>query len=108
MELPPVIVTTGTGLTVIVTLVSFEHAPLLTVTIYVVVLAGVAVTFAPVVALNPAAGVHEYVAPPPAVRLTGVPAQTVDEGLIVGTGVGFTVIVILSFTLHELLLTLTV
>ena len=53
-------VTVGKGLTVTVTVAVPTH-PLteVPVTVYVVVAAGVAVTEAPVVALNPPAGAHE-------------------------------------------------
>ena len=61
------------------------------------VVPGFAVTAAPVVALKPVAGVHEYVpvAPaPPAVRTVDEPAHMdTGEGLIVMVGRGFTVTV---------------
>jgi hypothetical protein len=50
--------TTGGGLTVTVTCAVAEHPPDVPVTVYVVVLAGFAVTEEPVVALNPVAGLH--------------------------------------------------
>jgi hypothetical protein len=50
--------TVGVGLTVITTVAILEQVPVVPVTVYVVVEVGVAVTVAPVVALNPAAGAH--------------------------------------------------
>ncbi len=50
------IVTTGVGLTVTVTVATHGLHPPVPVTVYVVVTAGLAVTLAPVVADNPAAG----------------------------------------------------
>jgi len=50
--------TVGVGLTVTVTLAEFPQSPVVPVTVYEVVTAGVAVTGVPVVALNPVAGLH--------------------------------------------------
>lgn len=49
-------VTTGIGLTVTVVVAVLEQAPFVPVTVYVVVVVGLAVTVAPVVADNPVAG----------------------------------------------------
>ena len=67
---------TGGGFTVTVTCAVAVHPFLVPVTVYVVVLVGVAVTLAPVVALNPVAGDHAYeIELPDAVRLTLCPWQ---------------------------------
>ena len=52
-------VTTGIGFTVTVTCAVAVHPFASAVTVYVVVEVGVAVTLAPVVALNPVAGLHK-------------------------------------------------
>ena len=56
------------------------------VTVYEVVAAGVAVTVAPVVALKPVDGDHEYVVAPEAVRDVLTPAHTAASppALVVG------------------------
>jgi hypothetical protein len=51
-------VTTGRGFTTTVTVAVPEQAPVVPVTVYVVVVAGLAVTVAPVVADKPVAGVQ--------------------------------------------------
>jgi len=77
--------------------------------VYVVVEPGVAVTFPPVVALKPVAGLHVYVTPPDAVRFTLLPLQIVAEvGATVIVGEGLTVILTLVSFEHEPLLTVTV
>jgi len=53
-----VTVTVGVGVTVIATIWVSVQDPLVPTTVYVVVVAGVAVTLAPVVALRPVAGLH--------------------------------------------------
>jgi hypothetical protein len=53
----------------------------------VVVVAGEAVTEAPVVALNPVAGDHVYVFPPVAVRVADCPGQMVAEFTVIGVKV---------------------
>lgn len=59
-----------------------------------VVTVGLAVTVAPVVALNPVAGDQEYVFAPFAVRLVLLPAQMEGAaGFTVTVGKGFTVTV---------------
>jgi hypothetical protein len=53
------VIAVGVGLTVIVMYLIFIHPEgLVAVTVYVVVVVGVAVTVAPVVALNPVAGLQ--------------------------------------------------
>jgi len=82
------------ALTVTTTVLVALHVPLVPVTVYVFVVAGLAVTAAPVVALNPVAGLHEYVVAPLAVRLTGLPPEHIvaEGGVTVTVGVGLTVI----------------
>src|SRR2546430_2603275 len=58
------IVIVGFGDILIVTVVVPEHAPLVPVSVYVVVTEGLALTLAPVVALNPVAGPQLYVVAP--------------------------------------------
>jgi len=66
--------------------------------VYVVVVAGLAVTVAPVVALSPVAGDQLYIAAPLAVKGVLVPVQIVTEGQEI-TGVGFTVkVAVVVFT----------
>ena len=66
----------GKGLTVTVTVdVPVQPFAPVPVIVYVVVAVGLAVTVAPVVALNPVAGDHAYVLAPLAVTLTDPPAQ---------------------------------
>lgn len=62
------------------------------VTVYVVVVAGLAVTGDPVVAESPPGGVHEYVVAPVASNEAEDPAQIVSE-FTATTGFGFTVTV---------------
>src|SRR5262249_25466852 len=78
-----VIDTTGGGLTVTVTCAVAEHPPDVPVTVYVVVLAGLAVTEDPVVELNPVAGDQVYVVAPLTVRVAGWPMQAETLGEIV-------------------------
>lgn len=74
--------------------VSLHPLPLVPVTVYVVELAGLAVTVVPVVALKPVAGIHVYVVAPLAVILVELPEHIVGEtGVAVTVGVGLTVIV---------------
>lgn len=49
--------------------------------------AGDAVTLAPVVALNPVDGDHEYVLPPVAVKVADAPGQIVAEFTVMGVKV---------------------
>jgi hypothetical protein len=88
--------TVGKGLTVTVTVVVFVQPEAdVPETVYVVVEAGLAVTEAPVVALNPVDGAHEYVLPPEAVNVPDNPEQIeIGEEAIVGNGL--TVIVAIA------------
>ena len=83
-------VITGIGLTVTTDVAVFEHPEAIPVTVYVVVVEGLAVTVAPLVADNPDGGDQEYDVPPLAVSVAGEPAQMVSE-LTVTTGSGVTV-----------------
>jgi hypothetical protein len=67
---------------------------LVPLTVYVLVVVGLAVTVAPVVALSPAAGLQVYVTAPEAVKFTVPPEQNVvaPDGVIETVGVAFTVI----------------
>lgn len=62
-----------TGGTVMVTVVVELQAPVVPVTVYVVVIVGEAVTLVPEVPLNPKGGVHEYVLAPLPVKVTLAP-----------------------------------
>lgn len=87
------------GLTVTVTLAVFvQPEALIPVTVYAVVVVGFAITTAPVAALSPVAGDHEYDVPPPAVSCTAPPLQILSEvaGVMVMVGFGFTVTVIFA------------
>ena len=84
----------GNGFTVRVMLcVLVQPEELVPVTMYVTVLPGLAVTLAPVVALNPVAGDHAYVLAPETFRVVVFPAQMVFVPEIVSVGNGFTVMV---------------
>jgi hypothetical protein len=63
-------VTVGGGLTVTVTLALEEHPALVTVTVYVVVVVGLAEGLETVVLLNPVDGLQLYEVPPLAVSVT--------------------------------------
>jgi hypothetical protein len=56
---PEFTVTTGKGFMVTVDVALDVQVPTVPVTVYVVVIVGLAVTLAPVVALSPVDGVHE-------------------------------------------------
>ena len=87
-------VTTGVGLTVTITTVVEVHAPFVPVTVYEVVMAGLAFTIEPVMALNPVAGLHVYDDAPLAVSVTLSPEHTeAGEGVTTTVGVLFTVMV---------------
>ena len=88
-------VTTGTGLTVTVTCAVLVHPnDDVAVTVYVVVVVGDAVTDAPVVLLNPVAGLQEYEAAfPVAVNVVDCPRQIEVFGDNVNVGSGRTVTV---------------
>jgi hypothetical protein len=71
------------------------------VTVYVVVAVGVAVTDVPVVADKPVPGAQTYVSAPLAVRTEFPPEQMVGfAGVIVITGFGFTVKVMVDVPVH--------
>ena len=61
---------------------------------------GLAVTLAPVAALNPVEGDQEYVFAPFAMSVVNWPAQRVTFGETVTTGIGFTVTVICAEAEH--------
>ena len=94
--MPVVAVTFGKAFTVTVEVAVlvqvFKSVPVI---VYTVVVAGLAVTLAPVVALNPVAGDHTYVFAPPALSVVEPPVQIAGE-LTVTTGAGFTIIVIVA------------
>ena len=81
-----------TGIETVTTTVSASVQPetLVTVTIYEVVVAGLATGFATVVLLSPAAGDHPYVIPPLAAKLV------LDPGHIVTSTPAFALIVPLT------------
>ena len=84
-------VTVGKGFTVTIDVAVAVHpATEVPVIVYVVVTAGLAVTEAPVVALNPVAGVQLYVLAPAAVNVVELPRQMVGEFTVI-VGKGFTV-----------------
>jgi hypothetical protein len=71
--------TVGPGFTVIRTEAVLVHpVASVPVTIYVVVVSGLAVTVAPVVADKPVAGDHEYETTPLAVNVTELPEHIID------------------------------
>jgi len=82
-------VTVGVGLTVTTTV--FEapaHPPVVPVTVYVVVVVGLALTLAPVVALKFVLGAHVYVVAPLAVKVVELPEHIVAGPDTVTVGVG--------------------
>jgi len=90
----------GNGFTVTFTVAVFVHPPEVPVTVYVVVLPGLAVTDEPVVALNPVPGLHVYVVAPPAFNTVELPLQIVAGAETVTVGVGFTVTVTVAVLVH--------
>ena len=65
---------------------------------------GFAVTVAPVVALNPVEGDHEYVEAPVAKRDTELPEHIIaEEGVTLTVGNGFTVMVTVAVFVQPLL-----
>lgn len=70
---------TGFGFTVTVAVAVEEQPPVVPVTVYVVVVGGLAVTVAPVVAERFVAGDHVYEVAPVAVNVAEAPAQIVSE-----------------------------
>ena len=85
-----IFVIVGFGFTVKVTIVVFVQtvSELLPVTVYVVVMVGVAVTVTPVVTFKNVAGAQVYVLAPLAVRDVDAPAQIVVEGVAVTVNEG--------------------
>jgi hypothetical protein len=84
---------TGGGLTVTVTCCDAEHPSEFPVTVYVVVVKGVAVALEPVEELSDADGLHEYVFAPEAESIALCPTQTVSLGETETAGNGFTITV---------------
>ena len=78
-----VTVTLGNGFTVTVTWA--VQPPGVPVTVYVVVVAGDAVTVEPVVLLKPVEGLHVYDVAPVAVKVVDCPIQ-IAEGVVTKTG----------------------
>ncbi len=100
-----VAVTVGVLLTITVTDAMAEQVPLVPVTVYVIVDEGVTVLLEPVP--NPLDQL--YVLAPFAVKIELLPEQIVDGlAVIVITGVGFTVTVIVAVLEHDPLLPVTV
>jgi len=99
-------VTVGFGFTLTVTVcVPVHPLDVVPVTVYVIVDVALLVTVAPVVALKPVDGLHEYVPPAPAplaVSDTEPPVQYVvgPPGVIVIVGSGFTVTVTFAESLQ--------
>jgi hypothetical protein len=102
--------TTGKGETVTrAYAVSIQPAELVPVTVYVVVDAGVAVTVEPALTFKPAVGVHAYVEPPFAVKVTEFPAQIAElVGLTVTVGLLFTTTITIAVSIHPELVPVTV
>jgi hypothetical protein len=67
------------GFTVTVEVAVLEQAPILPVTVYVIVVVGLAVTLLPVVPLRPVAGDQVYVVAPVAVRTVELPLHKEGE-----------------------------
>ena len=83
-------VTVGVGFTVTKEVTEAVQVPVVPTIVYVVVTVGLAVTLAPVVALNPVEGDQLYVVAPAEVKVVEAPLQIVGE-FTVTVGVGFTV-----------------
>jgi len=98
----------STVVTVTVTTSVAEHPLLVTVTVYVVVTAGLATGFAIVVELNPAAGVQLYDVPPLAFNVADDPVQMLTSLPASAAGSGITVTVTTSVAEHPPPVTLTV
>lgn len=90
---PPLVA--GRGLTLTVTTAVLLHPELVPVTVYVVIIVGLAVTLVPVEADSPTAGDHTYVVPPLPVNVVDEPEQMVTSAppLIAGTELTLTVTV---------------
>lgn len=105
-EAPKGVITgVGTAFTVTNRLAVAEQVPLVTVTVYVVLLVGLKVADA----LLPPLLLHAYVLPPLAVRVTSSPLQMVAvAGEMLAVGVVFTVTVLLAVAVQLPLVTVTV
>ena len=94
-------VTTGAELTFTVAVVVSEHAPVVPITVYIVVPEGLAMTVFPVVVFNPVAGDQTYVLAPDATKVSDVPPQiAVVFGITFMVGVGFTVTLTVAVPEH--------
>jgi len=82
---------TGVVLTVTTTASVEVQVPFATVTVYVVVDAGLATGLAIAALLNPVLGLHEYVVPPLAPNVVELPEQKLTSAPAFATGVGVTV-----------------
>ena len=92
--------TIGCGFTVTTDVAVPEHpTETVPVTVYVVEIVGLAVTEAPVVALNPVEGAHVYVVAPVAVNTPLCPLQIVSVFTLI-TGGGLTVIAEVAVAVH--------
>ena len=91
---------TGNRLTVTVTCAVAVHPFRSPVMVYVMVAAGLAVTFEPVVELNAVAGLHVYVFAPLAESGVDCPMQMVGDGVTESTGSGLTVTVTWAVEVH--------
>jgi len=110
VSVPLMLVTTPLS-TVIVILSVFVQPPApVPVTVYVVVTVGLAVTFVPIVALNPAAGDQLYVVAPVAVIVFPAPPEHIVAlfGIMLTVGVGLTTTVTVWLSLHAPLVPVTV
>ena len=100
--------TEGNVLMVTVTLAVEEQVPLPTVTVYVVVEAGVAAGFAMFGLLKPVEGLQLYVVPPLAFSVVLLPEQMDTGDPALATGVGFTVMVTAAVAEQPLVVPVTV
>ena len=97
MEISLPALTTGSSVTVIFTSAESTQPPALVPTnVYLVVLAGLAVTLEPVLVESPEDGSQLYVEAPAAVRITAAPEQIVVSGPAVTCGNGLTITVTLD------------
>lgn len=95
----------GIGFTVTVIVpIPVQPAPLVPITVYVVVLVGLAVTEDPVVAERPVDGDHEYEVAPETLSPVLPPLQIATDGLVVRDGVGFTETVVVAVAVQPKLL----
>ena len=99
---------TGIGFTVTLICDVAVHPFKSPVTVYVIVEDGLAVTLAPVVALNAVEGLHAYVFAPLAVSVADCPVQIVGHDETESVGVGLTVTVTCAVAVHPLMSPVTV